>query len=109
MVKLIKKTIYYEGMPLRPLKVGKVSILTSRNLIKKFKNKSTLNKKENKMGKIIKTTLVRRASQLPKLKSTGYSIILGRNLVNKQKEKKEKKMAKIIWKGVAKKDDPIYG
>ena len=61
------------------------------------------------MGKIIKTTLVRRASQLPKLKSTGYSIILGRNLVNKQKEKKEKKMAKIIWKGVAKKDDPIYG
>ena len=62
------------------------------------------------MGKIIKTTLVRRASQLPKLKSTGYSIILGRNLVNKQKEKKRrKKMAKIIWKGVAKKDDPIYG
>ena len=62
------------------------------------------------MGKIIKTTLVRRASQLPKLKSTGYSIILGRNLVNKHKEKKgEKKMAKIIWKGVAKKDDPIYG
>ena len=47
MVKLIKKTIYYEGMPLRPLKAGKVSILTSRNLIKKkFKNKSTLNKKE---------------------------------------------------------------
>ena len=46
MVKLIKKTIYYEGMPLRPLKVGKVSILTSRNLIKKFKDKNTLNKKE---------------------------------------------------------------
>ena len=46
MVKLIKKTIYYEGMPLRPLKVRKVSILISRNLIKKFKNKSTLNKKE---------------------------------------------------------------
>ena len=62
------------------------------------------------MGKIIKTTLVRRASQLLKHKSTGYSIILGRNLVKKQKEEKgEKKMAKIIWKGVAKKDDPIYG
>ena len=51
MVKLIKKNIYYEGMPLRPLKVGKVSILTSRNLIKKFKNKSTLNKKEKWNGK----------------------------------------------------------
>ena len=61
------------------------------------------------MGKL-KVTLVRKVSQLPKLKSTGYSIILGRNLVKKQKEKKgEKKMAKIIWKGVAKKDDPIYG
>ena len=42
MVKIIKKTIYYEGMALRPLKMGKISILTSRNLIKK--NKS--NKKE---------------------------------------------------------------
>ena len=46
MVKITKKTIYYVGMPLRPLKVGKVSILTSRNLIKKFKSKNTLNKKE---------------------------------------------------------------
>ena len=35
MVKIIKKTIYYEGMPLRPLKVGKVSIVLGRNLIKK--------------------------------------------------------------------------
>ena len=62
------------------------------------------------MGKVIKTTVVRRPSQLLKIKSTGYSIILGRNLVKKQKEKKRrKKMAKIIWKGVAKKDDPIYG
>ena len=46
MVKLIKKTIYYEGMPLRPIGLGKFSILTSRNLIKKFKNKSTLNKRK---------------------------------------------------------------
>ena len=46
MVKLIKKTIYYEGMSLIPLKVGKVSILTSRNLIKNFKSKITLNQKE---------------------------------------------------------------
>ena len=30
MVKLIKKTIYYEGMPLRPLKMGKISILTGK-------------------------------------------------------------------------------
>ena len=35
MAKIIKKTIYYEGMPLRPLKVGKVSIGLGRNLIKK--------------------------------------------------------------------------
>ena len=42
MVKIIKKTIYYEGMALRQLKMGKITILTSRNLIKK--NKS--NKKE---------------------------------------------------------------
>ena len=61
------------------------------------------------MGKIIKTTLVRKVSQLPKLKSTGYSIILGRNLVKNKKKKRRKKMAKIIWKGIAKKDDPIYG
>ena len=27
MVKITKKTIYYEGMPLRPLKVGKISIV----------------------------------------------------------------------------------
>ena len=48
-VKLIKKTIYYEGMPLRPLKVGKVSILISRNLIKKFKNKIELTKEHIKV------------------------------------------------------------
>ena len=48
MVKLIKKTIYYEGMSLRPLKMGKISILTSRNLLKK--NKS--NKRRNKNGQI---------------------------------------------------------
>ena len=36
MVRLIKKTIYYEGMPLRPLKMGKISILTSKNLAKKI-------------------------------------------------------------------------
>ena len=42
MAKIIKKTIYRKGMALRPLKMGKISILTSRNLIKK--NKS--NKKE---------------------------------------------------------------
>ena len=35
MVKITKKTIYYEGMPLRPLKVGNVSIVLGRNLIKK--------------------------------------------------------------------------
>ena len=35
MVKITKKTIYYEGMPLRPLKVGQVSIVLGRNLIKK--------------------------------------------------------------------------
>ena len=46
MVKLIKKTFYYEGMSLRPLKVGKASILTSRNLIKNSKNKNTFKKKE---------------------------------------------------------------
>ena len=48
MVKLIKKTIYYEGMSLRPLKMGKILILTSINLIKK--NKS--NKRRNKNGQI---------------------------------------------------------
>ena len=42
MAKIIKKTIYRKGMSLRPLKMGKISILTSRNLI--IKNKS--NKKE---------------------------------------------------------------
>ena len=42
MVKIIKKTIYRKGMALRPLKMGNISILTPRNLIKK--NKS--NKKE---------------------------------------------------------------
>ena len=35
MVKITKKTIYYEGMPLRPLKIEKVSIILVRNLIKK--------------------------------------------------------------------------
>ena len=35
MVKITKKTIYYEGMPLRPLKMGKISIVLGRNLIKK--------------------------------------------------------------------------
>ena len=35
MVKITKKTIYYEGMPLRPLKMGKESIVLGRNLIKK--------------------------------------------------------------------------
>ena len=34
MVKITKKTIYYEGMPLRPLKMGKISIVLGRNLIK---------------------------------------------------------------------------
>ena len=91
MVKLIKKTIYYEGMSLRPLKMGKISILTSRNLIKKI----NLIKGEIIMGRFVKITLVRKASQMPKLKSTGYSIILGRNLVKKQKEEKgEKKWPK---------------
>ena len=47
MVKLIKKTIYYEGMPLRPLKMGKISILTGRNLAKKINIK-----KEKNNGKI---------------------------------------------------------
>ena len=47
MVKLIKKTIYYEGMPLRPLKVGKISILTGKNLAKKINIK-----KEKNNGKI---------------------------------------------------------
>tara|TARA_Y200000002_G_scaffold350135_1_gene327286 strand:- start:135 stop:251 length:117 start_codon:yes stop_codon:yes gene_type:complete len=35
MVKITKKTVYYEGMPLRPLKMGKISIVLGRNLIKK--------------------------------------------------------------------------
>ena len=35
MVKITKKTVYYEGMPLRTLKMGKVSIVLGRNLIKK--------------------------------------------------------------------------
>ena len=91
MVKLIKKTIYYEGMSLRPLKMGKILILTSINLIKKI----NLIKGEIKMGRFVKITLVRKASQMPKLKSIGYSIILGRNLVKKQKEEKgEKKWQK---------------
>ena len=47
MVKLIKKTIYYEGMPLRPLKIGKISILTGKNLAKKINIK-----KEKNNGKI---------------------------------------------------------
>tara|TARA_B100002051_G_scaffold160514_1_gene151706 strand:+ start:523 stop:708 length:186 start_codon:yes stop_codon:yes gene_type:complete len=47
MVKLIKKTIYYEGMPLRPLKMGKISILTGKNLAKKINIK-----KEKNNGKI---------------------------------------------------------
>ena len=47
MVKITKKTIYYEGMPLRPLKMGKISILTGRNLAKKINSK-----KENNNGKI---------------------------------------------------------
>ena len=45
MAKLIKKTIYYGGMPLRPLKIGKISILTSRNIVKKDK-KNKQRKKE---------------------------------------------------------------
>ena len=47
MVKLIKKTIYYEGMPLRPLKMGKISILIGKNLAKKINIK-----KEKNNGKI---------------------------------------------------------
>ena len=47
MVKITKKTIYYEGMPLRPLKMGKISILTGKNLAKKVNIK-----KENNNGKI---------------------------------------------------------
>ena len=35
MVKITKKTIYYEGMSLRPLKTGKISIVLGRNLINK--------------------------------------------------------------------------
>ena len=35
MVKITKKTIYYEGMPLEPLKMGKISIVLGRNLTKK--------------------------------------------------------------------------
>ena len=35
MVKITKKTVYYEGMPLRPLKMGKISIVLGKNLIKK--------------------------------------------------------------------------
>ena len=46
MVKLIKKTIYYEDMPLRPLKVGKISIITGKNLVKR-----TNSKKEKDSGK----------------------------------------------------------
>ena len=93
MVKITKKTIYYEGMPLRPLKMGKISILTGKNLAKKL-----ILKRRRIMGKL-KVTLVRKVSQLPKLKSTGYSIILGRNLVKKQKEKKgEIKWQKLYGK-----------
>ena len=47
MAKIIKKTIYYEGMPLRPLKMGKISILTGKNLAKKINIK-----KEKNNGKI---------------------------------------------------------
>ncbi len=43
MARIIKKTIVYEGMPLRPLKMGKISILTARNLIKKTKTKKEKN------------------------------------------------------------------
>ena len=35
MVKITKKTVYYEGMPLRPLKMGKISIVLGRNLIER--------------------------------------------------------------------------
>ena len=35
MVKITQKTIYNKGMPLRPLKMGKISIVLGRNLIKK--------------------------------------------------------------------------
>ena len=47
MVKITTKTIYYEGMPLRPLKMGKISILTGKNLAKKINIK-----KEKNNGKI---------------------------------------------------------
>ena len=43
MVKITKKTISYEGMPLRPLKVGKISILTGKNLAKKINTKKEKN------------------------------------------------------------------
>ena len=43
MVKITKKNIYYEGMPLRPLKVGKISILTGKNLAKKISTKKGKN------------------------------------------------------------------
>ena len=43
MVKITKKTIYYEGIPLRPLKVGKISILTGKNLAKKISTKKGKN------------------------------------------------------------------
>ena len=43
MVKITKKTIYYEGMPLQPLKMGKISILTGKNLAKKISTKKGKN------------------------------------------------------------------
>ena len=57
MVQITKKTIYREGMTLEPLKMGKISILTSRNLIKE-------NKKEKNNDKVKYKGLVKRRPYL---------------------------------------------
>ena len=61
MVKITKKTIYYEGMPLRPLKMGKISILTGKNLakkinIKKEKNNGKMKSNSGKKSKSVTKT-----------------------------------------------------
>ena len=57
MVQITKKTIYREGMTLEPLKMGKISILTSRNLIKE-------NKKEKNNDKVKYNDLEKRRPYL---------------------------------------------
>ena len=61
MVKITKKTIYYEGMPLRPLKMGKISILTGKNLAKKIniikeKNNGKIKSNTGKKSKSVTKT-----------------------------------------------------